>query len=38
VVDSLAPMTPYRNLSMEKLQYYYGGLFELVATARASAQ
>jgi probable F420-dependent oxidoreductase len=38
VVDSLAPMTPYRNLSMEKLQYYYAGLFELVAAARASAQ
>ena len=37
VVDSLAPMTPYRNLSMEKLQYYYGGLFELVAAARAQA-
>ena len=34
VVDSLAPMTPYRNLSMEKLHYYYGGLFELVAAAR----
>jgi len=33
VVDSLAPMTPYRNLSMEKLQYYYGGLFQLVAAA-----
>ena len=34
VVDSLAPMTPYRDLSMEKLMYYYGGLFQLVAAAR----
>lgn len=34
VCDSLAPMTPYRDLSMEKLQYYYGGLFQLVAAAR----
>lgn len=33
VVDSLVPMTPYRNPSMEKLQYYYGGLFQLVAAA-----
>ena len=34
VVDSIAPMTPYRGLPMEKLQYYYNGLFELVAAAR----
>ncbi len=35
VVDSLAPMTPYRNLGMDKLMFYYQGLFELVARARA---
>ena len=35
VVDSLAPMTPYRNLSTAKLHYYYGGLFQLAAAARA---
>ena len=34
VVDSLAPMTPYRDLPMDKLMFYYGGLFELVAAAR----
>ena len=34
VVDSLAPMTPYRNLSIDKLQYYYSGLFELIAAAK----
>lgn len=34
VVDSLAPMTPYRNLSMEQLMYYYNGLFQLVAAAK----
>jgi alkanesulfonate monooxygenase SsuD/methylene tetrahydromethanopterin reductase-like flavin-dependent oxidoreductase (luciferase family) len=34
VVDSLAPMTPYRDLPMEKLMYYYEGLFELVTRAR----
>jgi alkanesulfonate monooxygenase SsuD/methylene tetrahydromethanopterin reductase-like flavin-dependent oxidoreductase (luciferase family) len=33
-VDSLAPMTPYRNLSMEKLQFYYQGLFELAVRAK----
>lgn len=35
VVDSLAPMTPYRDLSMEKLIYYYQGLFALAAAAKA---
>ncbi len=35
VVDSLAPMTPYRKLPMDKLEYYYRGLFELVAAAKA---
>ena len=34
VVDSLAPMTPYRELSMDKLTFYYQGLFQLVAHAR----
>jgi alkanesulfonate monooxygenase SsuD/methylene tetrahydromethanopterin reductase-like flavin-dependent oxidoreductase (luciferase family) len=37
VVDSLAPMTPYRDLSMEKLMFYYNGLFKLVAAARSQA-
>jgi probable F420-dependent oxidoreductase len=34
VVDSLAPMTPYRDLPMEKLMFYYQGLFDLVGQAR----
>jgi probable F420-dependent oxidoreductase len=34
VVDSLAPMTPYRSLSMDKLMFYYQGLFQLVSRAR----
>lgn len=37
VVDSLAPMTPYRDLPMEKLMYYYSGLFQLVAAAKAQS-
>jgi alkanesulfonate monooxygenase SsuD/methylene tetrahydromethanopterin reductase-like flavin-dependent oxidoreductase (luciferase family) len=37
VVDSLCPMTPYRDLSMEQLMSYSAGLFKLVATARARA-
>jgi alkanesulfonate monooxygenase SsuD/methylene tetrahydromethanopterin reductase-like flavin-dependent oxidoreductase (luciferase family) len=32
--DSLCPMTPYRHLSPEKLYFYGGGLFELVAAAK----
>ena len=35
VVDSLCPMTPYRNLSMEQLTFYNNGLFQMVAAARA---
>lgn len=37
VVDSLCPMTPYRDLTMEQLTDYNAGLFKLVATARAGA-
>ncbi len=36
-VDSLCPMTPYRDLTMEQLTEYNTGLFKLVATARAQA-
>jgi alkanesulfonate monooxygenase SsuD/methylene tetrahydromethanopterin reductase-like flavin-dependent oxidoreductase (luciferase family) len=32
--DSLCPMTPYRHLSPEKLHFYGGGLFKLVAAAK----
>jgi hypothetical protein len=32
--DSLCPMTPYRHLSPEKLRFYGGGLFQLVAAAK----
>lgn len=34
VVDSLTPMTPYRNLNMEQLTMYNGGLYQMVAEAR----
>jgi hypothetical protein len=34
VVDSLCPMTPYRNLSMEQLTKYNEGLFRMVAEAK----
>jgi alkanesulfonate monooxygenase SsuD/methylene tetrahydromethanopterin reductase-like flavin-dependent oxidoreductase (luciferase family) len=34
-VDSLCPMAPYRNLSLEQLTAYNAGLFKLAATARA---
>lgn len=37
VVDSLCPMTPYRDLTMEQLTEYNGGLYKLVATAKARA-
>jgi len=32
--DSLCPMTPYRHLSYEKLAFYGGGIFQLVAAAK----
>jgi alkanesulfonate monooxygenase SsuD/methylene tetrahydromethanopterin reductase-like flavin-dependent oxidoreductase (luciferase family) len=32
--DSLCPMTPYRYLAPEKLYFYGGGLFQLVAAAK----
>jgi alkanesulfonate monooxygenase SsuD/methylene tetrahydromethanopterin reductase-like flavin-dependent oxidoreductase (luciferase family) len=34
VVDSLCPMTPYRNLTMEQLTTYNGGLYAMVAEAK----
>jgi alkanesulfonate monooxygenase SsuD/methylene tetrahydromethanopterin reductase-like flavin-dependent oxidoreductase (luciferase family) len=34
VVDSLCPMTPYRNLSQEQLMSYNEGLYRMVAEAR----
>ena len=34
VVDSLCPMTPYRELSMEKLTSYNEGIFKMVAEAK----
>ena len=34
VVDSLCPMTPYRNLSMEQLTSYNQGLYAMVAEAK----
>lgn len=37
VVDSLCPITPYRDLSMDQMTAYGAGLFELVATAKARA-
>ncbi len=37
VVDSLCPMTPYRDLTMEQLTAYNGGLYQMVATAKARA-
>ncbi|GAC1575979.1 MAG: LLM class F420-dependent oxidoreductase [Sphingomicrobium sp.] len=37
VVDSLCPMTPYRNLTIEQLTMYNGGLYLMVAEARRRA-
>ena len=34
VVDSLCPMTPYRNLSQQQLMSYNEGLYRMVAEAR----
>lgn len=34
VVDSLCPMTPYRDLTLEQLTMYNGGLYQMVAEAR----
>ena len=34
IADSLCPMTPYRHLPPEKLLFYGGGLFQLVAAAK----
>jgi alkanesulfonate monooxygenase SsuD/methylene tetrahydromethanopterin reductase-like flavin-dependent oxidoreductase (luciferase family) len=33
-VDSLCPMTPYRNLTLEQLTMYNGGIYQMVAEAR----
>jgi hypothetical protein len=37
VVDSLCPMTPYRDLTMEQMTTYNAALYTLVATAKARA-
>ena len=37
VADSLAPMTPYRELSPEKLAFYGQGVYQLVAAAKAQS-
>lgn len=34
VVDSLCPMTPYRNLTMDQLTKYNEGIYRMVAEAR----
>ncbi|MDK2757364.1 MAG: hypothetical protein KYX66_11550 [Blastomonas fulva] len=34
VVDSLCPMTPYRNLTMDQLTAYNMGIYAMVAEAR----
>ena len=34
VVDWLCPMTPYRDLTMEQLTMYNGGLYQMVAEAK----
>jgi hypothetical protein len=34
VVDSLCPMIPYRDLTMEQLTMYNGGLYAMVAEAK----
>lgn len=34
VADSLCPMSPYRELSPEQLQFYGGGIYQLVAAAK----
>jgi alkanesulfonate monooxygenase SsuD/methylene tetrahydromethanopterin reductase-like flavin-dependent oxidoreductase (luciferase family) len=38
VVDSLCPMTPYRDLTMEQLTAYNSGLYQMVATAKARSR
>lgn len=37
VVDSLCPMTPYRNLTMEQLTSYNGAIYKMVAEAKRRA-
>ena len=37
VVDSLCPMTPDRNLTIERLTMYNGGLYQMVAEAKRRA-
>jgi alkanesulfonate monooxygenase SsuD/methylene tetrahydromethanopterin reductase-like flavin-dependent oxidoreductase (luciferase family) len=34
VADSLCPMSPYRHLTPEQLQFYGGGIYQLVAAAK----
>jgi hypothetical protein len=37
VVDSICPMTPYRDLTMEQMTTYNGGLYAMVAEAKRRA-
>ena len=37
VVDSLCPMTPYRNLTMDQLTRYNAGIYAMVAEAKRRA-
>lgn len=37
LVDSLCPMTPYRNLTIEQLTMYNSGLYKMVAEAKRRA-
>jgi hypothetical protein len=34
MIDSLCPMTPYRDLTMEQLTMYNSGLYAMVAEAK----
>lgn len=34
VADTMTVMTPYRELTMEKMMFYGHGLFQLVAAAK----
>jgi alkanesulfonate monooxygenase SsuD/methylene tetrahydromethanopterin reductase-like flavin-dependent oxidoreductase (luciferase family) len=37
VVDSLCPMTPFRDLTLDQLQFYNQGIYQLVAEAKRRA-
>lgn len=38
VVDSICPMTPYRDLTPEQLQFYNHGVYQLVTEAKSRAR